>query len=273
MHISYCRYTLQSLRSKLSNSERLREWKFMSEKQGLEHLISQAAEITLSNQLDEAEQIDVDVRTNLLKVVQGQVDQVSLAGQGLVIQEHIRVQEIKLQTDNVNINPLSAIFGQIELNEPVNAVARIVLTAADMNRALTSDFVRSKVQSFDLDVDGKIVSLELQDIEVLLPSDGKIGFSITVLLKEIDQTRLLSFTVIGRPNTQAQTFILESINFTQGEGISVDIIVALMPKLKALLKLPYFQWDKMAIRLTDMEVKNDNLILVVEAYVTQIPSG
>src|SRR5690242_10505338 len=91
-----------------------------------EHILAQAAEKTLSNQLDEVEQINVDVHTDLLKVAQGQVEEITLSGQGLVLQKDIRVQEIKVKTDSIAINPLSAIFGQIELNEPVNAIARIV---------------------------------------------------------------------------------------------------------------------------------------------------
>ncbi|MBW4641690.1 MAG: DUF2993 domain-containing protein [Goleter apudmare HA4340-LM2] len=244
----------------------------MPEQNGLENLISQAAEKTLSNQMDEAEKINIDVETNLLKIVQGQVDQVSLAGQGLVVQEHIRIQEIKLQTDSVTVNPLTALFGQIELNEPVNAVARIVLTVVDINRALTSDFIRSQVKNLQLDVEGETVSFDLQDMQVFLPSDGKIGFTIHVLLKEIENTRQLDFTVVIHPRIQAQTFILESINFTQGEGISIELILALIQKIKNLLKSPYFVWEDMALRVTDMQIKNDEVILMVEAHVRQIPT-
>jgi hypothetical protein len=54
-----------------------------------EQALSGAAEITISTQLDEVENIDVDVRTNLLKMIQGQADSVSIAGEGLVMQKDI----------------------------------------------------------------------------------------------------------------------------------------------------------------------------------------
>jgi len=41
--------------------------------------------------LDEAEKIDVDVRTDLLEIVQGE-DSVSVTGQGLVMQKDIRAR-------------------------------------------------------------------------------------------------------------------------------------------------------------------------------------
>ncbi|MEH2136047.1 LmeA family phospholipid-binding protein [Nostoc sp.] len=101
----------------------------MPDEQRLEEgFISQEAEKRISEKLDGAEKIEIDVQTDLLKIVQGQADGVSFAGKGLMIQEDIRIQEIKLQTDSININPLSALFGQIELSEAVNATARIILT-------------------------------------------------------------------------------------------------------------------------------------------------
>ena len=45
-----------------------------------EQALSLAAEMTLSSQMDEVENIDVDVRSDLLKVVHGEVDSVSIEG-------------------------------------------------------------------------------------------------------------------------------------------------------------------------------------------------
>ena len=124
-----------------------------------EQLLSQGAGKMISNQLDKLEKVDVDVQTDLFKLIQGQVDGVSLSGEGLELQD-IRVQEITLQTDNIAINPLSALFGQIELSQPVNATVRIVLTEEDINRALSSDAILSQMPTYELNVDGENCQLE-----------------------------------------------------------------------------------------------------------------
>jgi LmeA-like phospholipid-binding len=237
-----------------------------------EEFLSQEAERRISEKLDGAEKIEIDVQTDLLKIVQGQADGVSIAGQGLVIEKDVRVQEIKLQTDSININPLSALFGQIELNEPVNAIARIVLTEVDMNRTLASDFVRSKMQDFDLDVDGKIVSFEAQKIEIFLPGDGKIECKGRVLLKEKGNTRPFAYTAIARPRTHSEPAMLESFNCTEGGGISIEVVTALMQKAKELMVLPYFKWEDMVFNIKDVKVETGSLILMVETQMRQIPS-
>lgn len=60
----------------------------MPESSGLgEQALNKAAEIGLSSQLDEAENLDVNIKTDPLKLVQGQVDSVSVEGEGLVMQK------------------------------------------------------------------------------------------------------------------------------------------------------------------------------------------
>ncbi|NDJ25621.1 LmeA family phospholipid-binding protein [Nostoc sp. B(2019)] len=238
-----------------------------------EQLLSQEAERMVSQQLDKVEQIDIDVQTDLLKIVQGQADGVSFTGQGLTIKEDIRVQEIKLQTDSIAINPLSALFGQIELNQPVNTIARIVLLETDINCALSSDFVRSKLQSYDLKVDSEIVSLEPQEIQIFLPDSGKLEFRVKVLLKEMGNTRPLSFMGMVRPRTHSQPLMLESFNCTQGEGVSIELVVAIMQKIKELVNLPSFKWEDMVFRIKDLEVEKGIMTLMIETQVRQIPSS
>ncbi|MFN6487354.1 MULTISPECIES: DUF2993 domain-containing protein [unclassified Nostoc] len=238
-----------------------------------EQFLSQEAERRISEKLDDAEKIEIDVQTDLLKIVQGQADGVSVAGLGLVIEKDVRVQEIKLQTDSININPLSAIFGQIELNEPVNATARIILTEVDMNRTLASDFVRSKMQDFDLNVDGRIVSFEAEKIEIFLPGDGKIECRGRVLLKEKGNTRPLAYTATLRPRTSSQPAMLESFNCTEGGGISIEVVTALMQKAKEWMNIPYFKWEDMVFHIKDIKVETGSLVLLVETQMRQIPSS
>ncbi|MBE9210116.1 DUF2993 domain-containing protein [Nostoc sp. LEGE 06077] len=238
-----------------------------------EEFISQEAERRLSNQLDEAEQINVDVQTDLFKIVQGQADGVSLSGQGLVIKENIRVQEIKLQTDSIAVNPFSAIFGQIELNAPVTAIARIVMTESDINQALNSDFVQNYAKNYALNVEGEIISFELENMQLSLPGNNKIEFQGLIQIKEKANNHQLGFTARFKPRTYANPIILESFNCHQGEGVRLEIVLALMQKVKELVNLTYLTWEETKFKIIDMEIKQHNLIVLIETQMQQIPSS
>ncbi|MBU7583950.1 MAG: DUF2993 domain-containing protein [Nostoc sp. TH1S01] len=236
-----------------------------------EQLISQEAERRLSNQLDEAEQIDVDVQTDLFKIVQGQADGVSLSGKGLVFKENIRVQDIKLQTDSIAVNPLSAIFGQIEFNAPVNAIARIVMTESDINQALNSEFVQNSAKNYDLNVEGEIVSFEMQNMQLSFPGNNKIQFQGLIAIKEKGKSRPLGFTARFQPQTYANSIILESFDCHHGEGVTLELVLALIQKVKELVNLPDFTWEGTKVKIINLEVKQHNLILLLETQMRHIP--
>ncbi len=236
-----------------------------------EQALSEAAEMTIAAQLDEVENIDVAVRTNLVKMVQGQADSVSLTAQGMVVQKDLRVQEMELHVQSIAVDLLSAIFGQIELDKPLDAIARLVLTEQDINRALNGDYFRSKMQSLELSLEGQMVTLAPQQLAVILPGDGKMGFSGTVLLHEMGKTRRVSFNAVIRPRTIKQPLLLEAFHCTEGDGISLELAIAFLNKARELVNLPYFELQGMALRIKELEMQKGSLTLHTEAYIKQFP--
>ena len=140
-----------------------------------EQAINKAAEIGISNQLDEVEKLDVNIETDPLKLVSGSVDSVEIIGEGLVMKQDLRIEEMQLQTGSVSINPISAAFGKIELDRPTEAEAHVVLTEEDINRAFNSDFLHKKMEKLDVHVNGELAKVDNRTIEFGLPGEGKIS--------------------------------------------------------------------------------------------------
>jgi len=236
-----------------------------------EQAIALAAQAGLSSQLDAAEKIDVDIRTDLLKAVQGQADSINISGQGLVLQEDIRVQEMELRLDNVAIDPISALFGQVELTHPVDAIAKLVLTQEDLNRTLSSDYVKNQMQKLELNVDGEIVTIAIQHLELFLPSENKIEVNGSALLAQMDNTREIGFNAVIRPRTPQQPILIESFKCQDGQNISLELAVALLERMQQLTQSPFIELEKMALRINELEVKPGKLTLYTEAHVREIP--
>ncbi|MCA1990461.1 MAG: DUF2993 domain-containing protein [Coleofasciculus sp. S288] len=236
-----------------------------------EQALSEAAEMALSRQLDEVENIDVDLRTNLLKLVQGQADSVSIVGQGLVVQKDIRLEEVELHAPSIAVNLLSVILGEIELNQPVDATVRLVLTEQDINQALQSDYIRSKWQGVELKVDSQSVTLEPQQLEVQLPGGGRIGLRGTVLLHERGKTQRIGFTAVIRPRLHWQSLLLEAFQCTEGEGVSLELAIAALNQVKELINLPHFDLEGIALYLKELEVQKGRLTVYAKAYIQQFP--
>lgn len=238
-----------------------------------EQVIDTVAEVGISSQLDRAEKIDIDIQTNLLKLILGKADSVNFSGQGVVMQKDIRLQEIKVQTDKVDINPIGAIFGKVELDRPLDAVAKIVITEPDLNRALNSEYVIKKARNFKLNVDGQTVILEMQQMNLQLPGDNKMVFNGKILLHEKGETQPLGFTATFRPRTQKQPVIVENFQCDRGEGISFAIALTLMQKVKEWMELSYLNLEGILLRVEEMIVPAGQLNLELQIRMQQIPQN
>ncbi|MBD6616285.1 DUF2993 domain-containing protein [Komarekiella sp. 'clone 1'] len=246
----------------------------MPESSGLgEQALNKAAEIGLSSQLDEVENLDVNVKTDPLKLVQGQVDAVTIEGEGLVMQKDLRVEEMEMQMDSVAINPLSVAFGKIELTKPTEASTRVVLIETDINRAFNSDYVRLQLQSQKINVNGQPVAIELQHVDFRLPGEGKVALNASILIKETGETQQVDFSAIPRVSPNGQTVSLENVEYGEGEEISPDLTKALIDQTSEILNLSNFDLEGMTLRVKQLEVETGKLTLQAEAHVEQIPTA
>ncbi|MFH7027240.1 MAG: DUF2993 domain-containing protein [Heteroscytonema crispum UTEX LB 1556] len=238
-----------------------------------EQALNKAAEIGLSSQLDEVENLDVNIKTDPLKLVQGQVDAVTIEGEGLVMQKDLRVEELEMQMSSVAINPLSVAFGKIELTKPTEATTRVVLIEADINRAFNSDYVRSQMQSQKIHVNGQLMTVEPQQIEFHLPGERKVALNASILLKETGETHQVAFSAVPNVSANGQSVSLENVEYGEGEEISPEFTKALVNQTSELLNLSNFDLEGMSLRVQQIEVETGKLTLQAEAYVEQIPSA
>ncbi|OUL17369.1 DUF2993 domain-containing protein [Nostoc sp. 106C] len=246
----------------------------MAESPGLgEQALNKAAEVGLSSQLDEVENLDVDIKTDPLKLVQGQIDTVSIEGEGLVMQKDLRVEEMDMQIQSVAINPLSVAFGKIELTKPTVGSARVVLTEADINRAFNSDYVRSQLQNQKIQVNGQTTTINPQNVDFHLPGEGKVAVNANILLVETGETHQVAFEAVPRASANGKTVSLENVEYGKGEEISPEITKALVDQTSELLNLSNFDLEGMALQVNSLKVEPGKLILQAQAHVEQIPSA
>ncbi|MEH2330446.1 LmeA family phospholipid-binding protein [Nostoc sp.] len=246
----------------------------MPENPGLgEQALNKAAEIGLSSQLDEVENLDVDIKTDPLKLVQGEVDEVTIKGEGLVMQKDLRMEEFEMQMTSVAINPLSVAFGKIELTKPTEAHARVVLTEADINRAFNSEYVRSQLQSQKIHINGQLRTIEPQDVDFRLPGDGKVALNASIKIVETSENQQVAFSAVPRISSNGKSVTLENIEYGESEEISPDLTKALIDQTSEILNLSNFDLDGISLQVNQLKVEVGKLILQAEAYVEKIPSA
>lgn len=236
-----------------------------------EQALSKVAEAGIVNQLDQVEGLDVDIRTNPVKLIQGEVDSVAIAGKGLVMKQDLRIETLEVNTEKVAINPLSAVFGNIELTHPTAAQAQIVLTEADINRAFSSDFIKDKLHGLSINVDNHPVIVDVQSATVTLPGDNKFVIAADFLLREQAELKKLSATAVPQIQDHGQRIGLEILS-AAGQGLTAEVLVAILNELSALLDLRNFNLPGVSLQLSQLDAQVGKLVIHATAQIEQIPS-
>jgi LmeA-like phospholipid-binding len=237
-----------------------------------ENTLSKVAEMGISSQLDQAEDIDVDIRTNPGKLVQGKLDSVEISGKGLVMKQDLRVETLEISIDQVAINPLSAVMGHIELTRPTNADAEIVLTEEDLNRAFSSDFIQKKFCGIEMDIEGKATIVDVQKATIHLPGDNEFVLNADFLLREKGELKKLSATAI--PEIQENGYKISlNILSAEGQGLEEGPVTAIFEQLTELLDLRNFHIPGVSLQFRKLDAQEGRLFIHAKTHIDQIPSA
>lgn len=235
-----------------------------------EQALDKAAEIAISSQLDHVEQVSVDVATNPGKLVQGKVDSVNVAGKGMVFKQELRIENLEVEAGAVNINPFKALIGQMELTQPADAQAQIVLTEADLNQALSSEYLRRKITGLEVSVQGKSHHVDLQQVSLELVGSGKMALDVTLALPESAEQKQLQAVVIPTLKDDGNRIDFEILS-AECQGMSLEFVTALFRELMSLLDFRNFELDGFSLQLKRLEVVRGKLLIDATTVIEKIP--
>jgi hypothetical protein len=237
-----------------------------------EQALNKAAEIGLSSQLDEVDNLEVEVKTDPFKLMSGELESVSIEGEGLVMNNDLRAEELTVNTGKISINPLSAAFGKIELNHPTDADAQVVLKEEDINRAFNSEFLREKLQNLQVNINGQPTTINTKRVDFRLPGDQKVALTADIVLSQTNEQKKIEFTATPLKSPDGYSVLLEDVQYSEGKDLSPDLTKTLLDKANELLDLRNFELEGMSLRLKALDVQAGKMNLQAQAHVEQFPS-
>jgi LmeA-like phospholipid-binding len=111
-----------------------------------EQMLNKVASQSIRGMFSQSKSVEVSIRCfPSSKLLQGNVDSVKMQGSGLVIRRQFQVEEMSFETDAIAIDFGSVLRGKIQLKQPTQAIAQIVLSEEGINRAFNAELVQKRL--------------------------------------------------------------------------------------------------------------------------------
>ncbi|MBP0018547.1 MAG: DUF2993 domain-containing protein [Cyanobacteria bacterium SBLK] len=207
-----------------------------------EQAINKIATLALSSQLNEAQHLNVRVKTDPTLLAQGKLASLLIDGTGLVTRGDLRMQQMSLEMEEIAVSPFKALMGNIVLTQPSQGTAEFVLTEGDFDRGLNRLKLGDRV-SCRLSNNGEIAILRGNTvIFTASPAIREQGKEVGLEVRSRD----LSF-----PSQQVKTILKE---------------------LEDILSLRNFGMTGIDLKIQNLELDNGRLTLKAIAKMTKFPT-
>ena len=236
-----------------------------------EQALNKIAELALSSQLEDSESLEVKIDTTPEKLSNGEIESLLIEGKGLVIETDLRLEILEIGMKAIAIEPLKALTGSIELTQPTEGTAYLVLTQTDLNCALNSLDLRAKIDVLDTYVSTDRVKLTVPQKKCQLRTDGTVAVEALMELQPSGETKEVAFTTTPKVAPGGKSVILENIQYQPGKEVSPDLTQAFLDKAEKMLDLRNFEKPGLSLRIRHLTIEAERIILSAAADITQFP--
>ena len=237
-----------------------------------EQTLNKIAKLALSSQLEDADSLEVRVKTDPEKLAGGELESLLIEGKGLVIETDLRLQVLEIALKAIAVAPLKALTGKIKLTQPSQGSARIVLTETDLNCALNSPDLRAKINVLDTYLSTEKVKLTVPQKKCQLREDGTVAVEAIVQLQPSGETKEVAFTTTPKVTSGGTSVVLEDIQYEPGKEVSEELTQAFLDKAEKMLDLRNFEKKGLALRINHLSIEAGKITLLAAADITEFPS-
>ncbi|MGG6294181.1 LmeA family phospholipid-binding protein [Leptolyngbya sp. AN02str] len=224
------------------------------------------AENALRDRLQSAESLQVRIdNTPSYQLVQGRVDRVRIAGRGLVPIEGVRIQALEVDTDAIALNPQRIRSGQVELQQPLQAGVRLVLTEADLQRSLQSPMVQARLQQLSLAIPGAATGqrYDVQNPTINLLDNGRLQLQVTLQPSAQEGRSLQPITIVIETGlglqSSTQLQLTDPSLQVNGQTLPRELVPLITQSFLPLLDIGSLGDGEITARLLQLKIDEEQL--------------
>jgi len=237
-----------------------------------EEALNRLMELGISSRFDQVDELEADVRSNPVKLLQGELESADVIGKGLVIKQDLRTADLSVKSNGIAIDPIKAAVGDIELTRPTHATIAVTLIEEDIERALNSSYIAEKLQKLKFIANDQLTRLRPKQVTVRLPGNGKVELAADVLLTETGDTQRIAFSSLPKLFSDGHHIQFEQVE-VDTENASQVLTENLVKTLNQLLDLRNFTLSGMELQLQKMDIQAGKMQVITAAQLNEFPGN
>ncbi|HEY9637812.1 MAG TPA: DUF2993 domain-containing protein [Coleofasciculaceae cyanobacterium] len=228
-------------------------------------VIDKVVENNLRSRLNKVEQLQVRVdNAPSYQIVQGKVERVRIAGRGLWLTPDIRIGALEVETDPINVDLQRLRQGgqkspRASIRQPMQAGVRLLLTQADINKALQSPAVAARLRLIGSRVlGGSPERYEFVNPRVEFLSNKRLRFQVDLLEKDAQP---LAFSLESGLGITAgrRLQLIEPMVVINGKALSPQLVSGLTGAINNRFDLRTLEETGILARLLKLDINSGEL--------------
>lgn len=243
-------------------------------------IVDSVIEHSLRQQVKHVDTLEVRVdNVPSYQALSGKLDRIRIASRGIEPIESVRIDTLEVETDaiDLDINALQQNKGKFReaLRQPLQGGVRIVLTEADLNRALASDALKKQLQQrLDRLLPAQAPKFKLITAQVSFADRDRLQAKIQLQQGEGNATDNLDLAVsAGIKLTSGRTLELFDPQATlNGKKLSTRILKGFTDRINERLDLRSLESGGIWLRLLQLKIGEGNLEVAGFVRVSPVPA-
>jgi hypothetical protein len=238
-----------------------------------EKTINKIAEVALATQFQQAEKLNVQVKTDPNNLAKGVLESLAIDGKGLVMLQNLQMEALKINLNTIAVSPLKALMGNIVLTQPSHGTARIVFNEDDLESAFKTKAFQQKISNHKIHIDGQPVEVNIKRVNVRILADGRVVVKIKIATEKTEDIHRVCLIIIPAICDGGKGVLLDNVVCTQGKDLSPAIITTLIEETRKTLNLTNFQVEGLSFKINKLNVEEGKINLHAAAGISKLPKG
>ncbi|MUL35190.1 DUF2993 domain-containing protein [Gloeocapsopsis dulcis] len=225
-------------------------------------VVERIAENTIRSQFQQVEQLRVRVdNVPTHQLLQGKIQRIRIAGRSLQLKQNMTIAVLEVETDKVDFDT-DSLNRRFQLQHPLQAGVRVVLTEQDVNQALQSDAITSRLLNLTVGElgrrTGQIQQFNFSQPKIQFLANQRLRFQVELTQDNVEPLQITIESGLGIVSGR-QLQLIAPIAWVNQEQVPEQILNAIATNFSQQFDLRSLQSTGIQARILQLNISPQKL--------------